>query len=255
NDILLNIENFFASKEIYQKLGVPCKRGFLFLGPPGNGKTSLCRAIASEFDIPFCYVTLGRQDQRNFAWKSIFASVKKMTPCIVLIEDLDRVLENSPDETQTFLNALDGFESLDNILIIGTANDATKIDPALLDRPSRFDRVWKFELPDVSLREEFLTKFSKDHFSKEIIKKAAINTDKFSYAYLKEVVIQALLNAANENRPPKEDDVMNAVELLDRQMKNVKAKFEDEGSMGFRTKKTTTLDIIDPTIRLPRRKK
>lgn len=32
-------KKFFDSKEIYEDLGVPWKRGLLFHGPPGNGKT------------------------------------------------------------------------------------------------------------------------------------------------------------------------------------------------------------------------
>lgn len=51
---------FLKSKKTYHRLGIPWKRGLIFLGPPGNGKTSALKAIMGEITVPSLYVrTLG----------------------------------------------------------------------------------------------------------------------------------------------------------------------------------------------------
>lgn len=52
---------FFSSKDVYNDLGVPWKRGLLFHGPPGNGKTISIKALMHtlldrEDRIPTLYV-------------------------------------------------------------------------------------------------------------------------------------------------------------------------------------------------------
>jgi transitional endoplasmic reticulum ATPase len=48
--------SFFKSEEIYKTLEVPWKRGLLFVGPPGNGKTISLKAIIKELGLPALYV-------------------------------------------------------------------------------------------------------------------------------------------------------------------------------------------------------
>jgi len=54
------------------------------------------------------------------------------------------------------LSQLDGVGSKEGLLIIGTTNNAGDIDPSLVHRPSRFDRVWHFPLPDRELQRNYL---------------------------------------------------------------------------------------------------
>ena len=45
-------EKFFDSKDVYDDLGVPWKRGIMFHGPPGNGKT-----ISIKGEQKYCHAT------------------------------------------------------------------------------------------------------------------------------------------------------------------------------------------------------
>lgn len=48
--------SFLRSRKTYERLGIPWKRGLIFLGPPGNGKTISLKAIMKEIDVPSMYV-------------------------------------------------------------------------------------------------------------------------------------------------------------------------------------------------------
>ncbi len=47
DDIRVNVEVFFRSREKYRNLGIPHRRGLLFAGPPGCGKTLTIKVLAS----------------------------------------------------------------------------------------------------------------------------------------------------------------------------------------------------------------
>ena len=51
-----------------------------------------------------------------------------------------------------FLNQLDGFAHNDGILTLATTNHPDRLDPAIVDRPSRFDRKYHFGLPALRAR-------------------------------------------------------------------------------------------------------
>lgn len=53
---------FLGARKTYRRLGVPWKRGLIFLGPPGNGKTSALKAIMGEVGVPSMYVRSMRSE-------------------------------------------------------------------------------------------------------------------------------------------------------------------------------------------------
>lgn len=68
----------------------------------------------------------------------VFNKARQTSPCIVVFEDLDSLINDS--NRSFFLNQLDGLEGNDGLLIIGTTNHFDRLDPGLSARPSRFDR-------------------------------------------------------------------------------------------------------------------
>lgn len=86
--ILSDIDSFQNNKDLYKKMGISYKRGFLFYGKPGCGKTSTINAIARyvNYDI----YKLRMTDFRDS--KSLFKAVTAIpTNNILVIEDIDRL--------------------------------------------------------------------------------------------------------------------------------------------------------------------
>ena len=114
-----------------------------------------------------------------------------------------------------FLNQVDGVENNDGILIIASTNHVERLDSAVTKRPSRFDRNYHFSLPSESERTLYFEHWRKRleandkiDFDSAICEIAAKITDGFSFAYLKELLIQALLAMARAN-------VIDAIENKD----------------------------------------
>jgi len=140
-----DFQQFFNSREIYERYGIPWKRGALFIGPPGNGKTHTLKALINQLEKPCLYIRSFKSEcnteQENMS--EVFKRARMNSPCIVVLEDLDSMVDGS---NQSFLlNELDGFHPNNGLVVLATTNHPEKLDPAILDRPSRFDRKYYFE--------------------------------------------------------------------------------------------------------------
>jgi transitional endoplasmic reticulum ATPase len=90
------------------------------------------------------------------------------------------------------LNQMDGFEENGDVVVIATTNDIESIEPALKDRPSRFDRVLELKPPDLNGRQKLLKKLLPNQNGvDEIIEKASQKIDGFNGAQINELVILA----------------------------------------------------------------
>ncbi len=103
------------------------------------------------------------------------------------------------DKTRSaFLNELDGFAANTGILTLATTNHPERLDPAIRDRPSRFDRKYHFGLPDRPERLAYtehwnLTVPEPLRLDPEARSRLADRTEGFSFAYLKELFLSAIL--------------------------------------------------------------
>lgn len=154
-DLTGSIRRWFADREWCIKHSVPWRAGFLYEGEPGSGKTSHARCVAVELDLPvhvFDLATMSNEDLRQ-AWMHMVSEA----PCMALVEDIDRVFDGDKNITtqssmltsggltfNALLNAIDGIERHDGVLLVVTTNHIDKVDPAIKDRKGRVDQVVHF---------------------------------------------------------------------------------------------------------------
>ncbi|KAK4692287.1 hypothetical protein P7C71_g4885, partial [Lecanoromycetidae sp. Uapishka_2] len=198
------MHKFFDSEEVYKELGVPWKRGVIFHGPAGNGKTISIKALmhslfkSSGDSIPSLYV---KAAPRTWDIRNIFQQARNMAPCLLIFEDIDTIV--TPGSRSYFFNEVDGLENNDGIFMVASTNHLDQLDPGLSSRPSRFDRKYLFPLPSAAerilycnyWREKLKTKPS-IKFPKKLCVAIAGITQEFSFAYLKEAFVATLLAIA-----------------------------------------------------------
>ena len=102
------MHKFFDSKDIYKGLGVPWKRGVIFHGPAGNGKTISIKALMHslfekyEDTIPSLYVKSAPQ---TYDIRKIFQMARLQAPCLLIFEDIDTIV--TPRSRSYFFNEVD----------------------------------------------------------------------------------------------------------------------------------------------------
>lgn len=146
------------------------------------------------------------------AVSQIFTKARQSAPCILVFEDLDSLI--TPAVRSYFLNEVDGLQANDGIFMIGSTNHLDKLDPAFKSRPSRFDRKFEFKDPDAGERvlycEFWRNKILKGdggvEFPRALCDKIAGITAGFSFAYLQEAFVGALLAIAAEDEDENEKE-------------------------------------------------
>jgi cell division protease FtsH len=215
---LREIIDFLKHPDRYSRLGGQIPKGVLLEGPPGTGKTLLAKAIAGEASVPF--ISIGGSDfVELFAGlgasrvRKLFEEAKKQAPCIIFIDEIDAIGgrrsvntgSGSSDEREQTLNALlvemDGFETIETIIVVAATNRSDILDSALL-RPGRFDRRITLNLPDIKGRLKIL----QVHTTRTTISPAvdlssvARGTPGFSGAEIANLVNEAALMAAKNGK-------------------------------------------------------
>jgi len=215
-EILRATQGFFESEERYSQAGVAWKRGVIFHGPPGNGKTHLVKALVKHLDKPCLYVrTLESGDSSiEESIGNVFSRAREQAPCILVLEDVDSLLATK--RISVLLNEIDGFAKNHGILILATTNYLDRLDPALSNRPSRFDRKFELPLPSEALRKAFIEKFVakwpvERHPAPATLEKLARKSEGFSFVHLKEICVDALAIQLEE---PSSDPYLSALKSV-----------------------------------------
>lgn len=143
---------------------VTCNRMLLLHGPPGTGKTSLCKALANKLSIRLkkrftsaefleinshslfskWFSESGKLISKTFARLHEIASISHQTLLIVLIDEVESLAmmrqasSNDPGDSIRAVNALltqlDQLRRHRNVLVLATSNVTKCIDEAFADR-------------------------------------------------------------------------------------------------------------------------
>ena len=215
---LQEVVDFLRDPDKFKQIGARIPHGLLLVGPPGTGKTLLARAVAGEAGVQFLsisgsdfvemYVGVGASRVRD-----LFEQAKKIAPAIIFIDEIDAVgrkrgsgLGGGHDEKEQTLNQLlvemDGFSKNEGVIVLAATNRPDILDPALL-RPGRFDRQIYVGRPDSKGREEILKVHARNKKLDDSVdlKTIALSTSGFTGADLSNLLNEAAILAARDNRP------------------------------------------------------
>jgi ATP-dependent 26S proteasome regulatory subunit len=201
-DIETQVSSFFADGSRYAALGLRHRRGFLFVGPSGTGKTMMVRHLIrrchAEHQVQVLALAITRHTE-DLDVMMLFKDAVLSAPSLVILEDLDSLMTTSRVSRANLLAQLDGLDAQAGPLVIATTNHPEQIDPALVHRPSRFDRVWHFILPDEKIRSGYL-QHAFPQQTPEAIRLLARQTHGWSFAFLNELRTTASILALDRGR-------------------------------------------------------
>lgn len=169
---LLEILNAFTHPELARDLGVKTPPGVLLHGPPGTGKTTVAKALASEVSASFYEQSAanllskwaGESEQRV---AKLFARARANRPAIIFIDEIDTLLRrrraaaSSWEErvVSQFLRELDGLRGGEQVLLVGATSRVDVVDEAIVGR-----RLTPIELglPDPAMRVQLIRLLCRD---------------------------------------------------------------------------------------------
>ena len=205
--ITSNSVDLLGKSDFYRRLGVPLKRGLLFWGTPGCGKTLCVKMLMSQFPRSI-YVTCSDVDQfHGWGIPQIYGLARRLAPCLVVLEDLDVLggvdrYNHASRPLGQLLAELDGLESNQGIITVATTNEVSVLDEALKNRPGRFDVKLHFPNPGHELRLQLLKLFTKSITLAPDVDLTALSHrmeyGSLSCAHIREVVIRGVIFATDE---------------------------------------------------------
>lgn len=231
--VLLALLRPGAYEEIARKTRVKFEsnrpRAVLFEGPPGCGKTSSARVVASQACLPMVYIPLEAIASKYYGESErilgeIFHACDELDGSLVFLDEVDALATTRGAEMHeatrrtlsVLLRQLDGFDARRKSVVIAATNRKQDLDPALL---SRFDAVVHFGLPDQKCRADILKRYAA-HLSEAAITQLAAATEGMAGRDLREIceqserrwaskVIRGIVEGGDDSLPPVEEYIQS----------------------------------------------
>jgi transitional endoplasmic reticulum ATPase len=152
-----------AQPDMAEQYGVVPPKAVVLFGPPGTGKTTFAKAIASRLDWPFVEVFPSRlaADPKGLAGalRETFLKISELEHVVVFIDEVEEIAAQRGGEppsalqgvTNELLKIIPAFREQQGRLLVCATNFIRALDSAFL-RHGRFDYVVPIGLPDVAAR-------------------------------------------------------------------------------------------------------
>lgn len=153
-----------AQSELAERFGVVPPRAIVLFGPPGTGKTTFAKAIASRLEWSFVEVFPSRLAANPGglagALRETFATIAELEHAVVFIDEVEEIASHRQGEppsptqgvTNELLKIIPAFREQPGRLLICATNFIRSLDAAFL-RHGRFDYVIPIGLPDQQARD------------------------------------------------------------------------------------------------------
>jgi ATP-dependent 26S proteasome regulatory subunit len=179
-DITENIRNIDIPKitrAITKTLDEGSRRGIVFVGEPGVGKTIALHKTMNNFRDRLIFWVTPDSINSITGIRNVFNIFKMFKSSIIIFDDLDGAdLTTKDEKTVEFLAQLDGTSNLTGFLI-AAVNDPSKIHMTVINRPERFDDVFLVDLPttDIEIIEIIFSKANEKGYYEKKDKKNHFN--------------------------------------------------------------------------------
>jgi histone H3/H4 len=225
-----------AQAERLRAAGRQLKRGVLLHGPPGTGKTLSVNYLIGAMPGRTTVLLSGRS---LGLIEPAVTIARELTPATVVLEDVDLVAaERTMPVGNTgilfeLLNQMEGLAEDADLLFLLTTNRADLIEPALAARPGRIDLALEIPLPNEAAREELVALYAEDvpldeHAKRELVSR----TEGLTGAFIKELMRQAGLRAALDERAPTSADALAALQELLEERSTLTRRLLGQGADG-----------------------
>lgn len=146
--------------ELAAQLGVQPPKAILLFGPPGTGKTSFARGVASRLRWPLVEIHPSDLQASTTAGEDLrqaFGTIRALDSCVVFLDEVEDIAAVRTDPasrglTNDLLKVIPAFRHGRHRLLICATNDLDAVDPAF-HRPGRFDCLIPVGLPDTTARQ------------------------------------------------------------------------------------------------------
>ncbi len=204
--------NLIKKREELSKIGGKLPRGLFLIGPNGVGKTIMAKSFIKESgceSIDINYNDL--DDSSDFVTyiKSKFAEAAKKAPCILFIDELDKLIGNSSqffiednfDRSRVILNEINKYSDVEGLFLLVVANGGYRLDQSII-RSGRIDRIIEINLPTENERHEILNYYAtqKTLDNSVDLKRLSAILNGFSGADIESLMNNAVIKAFTEDR-------------------------------------------------------
>src|SRR5262245_29019817 len=154
--VLDEIRRFWTTGDRFARYGYLHRRGYLFYGKQGCGKSSLIHQIVTDIvaDGHIAFFCVNPFQFVHCMQK--FREVEPGRPIVCIFEDIDAVIEQYGDSE--LLQWLDGNHQVDKAVNIASTNYPEKLDRRIVSRPRRFDRILRIDAPHARMREAYFAR-------------------------------------------------------------------------------------------------